>query len=176
MYQQGKRQKQKVSIVLICAALVLLVLSQAGCGGSGSRPESRGARPDRLDRADRLDKLETVELEVGDRVFTVEVARTPEEREQGLMWRTQMGEYEGMLFVFERDQRLSFWMKNTYIPLSIAYIAADGTIREIHPLEPESLTPVESTYSVRYALELNRNAFERANAGVGDTIEIPRRF
>ncbi|MFO7849748.1 MAG: DUF192 domain-containing protein, partial [Spirochaetia bacterium] len=105
--------------------------------------------------------------------FTVEVARTDEDRSRGLMYRSSIGENEGMLFVFERDQRLSFWMKNTEIPLSIAYISGDGTIREIYDLTPHSERTVESSHAVRYALELPRGAFVRAGVGPGDSIPLP---
>lgn len=116
---------------------------------------------------------ERIELQVGDETFTVEVARTDKDRSRGLMYRSSIGENEGMLFVFERDQRLSFWMKNTEIPLSIAYISRDGTIREIYDLTPHSERTVESNYAVRYALELPRGAFDRAGAGPGDSIPLP---
>ena len=78
-----------------------------------------------------------------------------------------------MLFVFDSDERLSFWMKNTLIPLSIAYIASDGTIREILDMEPHSLAPVPSQYSVRYALEVPKGWFSRAGVRVGDRVSIP---
>ncbi len=121
-------------------------------------------------------RLETIELKVGKDIYTVEVARTPEERQKGLMNRESLGDYEGMLFVFERDQHLSFWMKNTTVPLSIAYIARDGTIKSIFDMRPLSEQSVESGYAVRYALELPQGAFERSGSKVGDTIEIPDRF
>jgi hypothetical protein len=121
-------------------------------------------------------RLETIELKVGEDIYTVEVARTPEQRQKGLMHRETLGGYEGMLFVFERDQHLSFWMKNTTVPLSIAYIARDGTIKSIFDMRPLSEQPVESGYAVRYALELPQGAFERSGSKVGDTIEIPDRF
>ena len=115
-------------------------------------------------------------LQVGEDTYTVEVARSEEERQRGLMHRKSLGEYEGMLFVFARDQHLSFWMKNTDIPLSIAYISKSGVIKSIHHMEPESLRPVKSDYAVRFALELPRGAFQRSRAEVGDTIEGLDRF
>lgn len=121
-------------------------------------------------------RLETIELKVGKDIYTVEIARTPEQRQKGLMHRDALDDYEGMLFVFERDQHLSFWMKNTTVPLSIAYIARDGTIKSIFDMRPLSEQPVESGYAVRYALELPQGAFERSGAKVGDAIVIPERF
>lgn len=116
---------------------------------------------------------ETVTITLGGEEFVLEIADSPEERQKGLMNRKRLPENRGMLFVFFRDEKLSFWMKDTSIPLSIAYIAKDGTIREIKDMEPLSLRPVESTYSVRYALEVNRGTFERLGIEAGDTIKLP---
>lgn len=88
------------------------------------------------------------------------------------MGRENLDENRGMLFVYERDAKKSFWMKNTTIPLSIAYIAADGTIREIYDMEPLSTRTVDSRYSVRYALEVNQGAFERHGIKAGDKVEF----
>jgi len=119
---------------------------------------------------------ERIEIGVGRETVTVEVARSEEDRRRGLMNREALGEREGMLFVFESDRQMSFWMKDTEIPLSIAYISAEGQIREIHELEPRSLRTVESQRALRYALEVPRGAFERAGAGVGDYIEFPENW
>jgi len=114
---------------------------------------------------------ETLEIRIKDTTFVVEVADSQEERSRGLMFRTSLPDNRGMLFVFPYDQRLSFWMKNTEIPLSLAYISKDGTIKEIHDLVPHNEQPVQSRHSVRYALELNRGAFEQAGIEVGDRVE-----
>ncbi len=114
--------------------------------------------------------LERIPLTLGETLIEVEVADSPEARAQGLMKRKSLPENQGMLFVFSRDQRLSFWMKNTEIPLSVAYISSDGTIREIHDLEPHNESPVTSRRSLRYALEMNRGAFTAAGVSVGDKI------
>jgi uncharacterized membrane protein (UPF0127 family) len=100
----------------------------------------------------------------------VEIARTNEQRSQGLMHRTKLDDGKGMLFVFDRDDIVSFWMKNTLIPLSIAFISSDGRIMEIRDMEPESLAPVHSSRSVRYALEVPQGWFSRVNLGVGDRL------
>ena len=102
----------------------------------------------------------------------MEIADTQETQEKGLMWRESMDEDHGMLFVYDRDSRKSFWMKNTKIPLSIAYVGADGTIREIYDMEPLSTRTVDSRYSVRYALEVNQGAFERHGIKAGDKVEF----
>jgi uncharacterized membrane protein (UPF0127 family) len=102
-----------------------------------------------------------------------EIARTEAERARGLMYRPSLPDGEGMLFVFERDQILSFWMKDTLIPLSIAFISYDGRIREIYDMKVRDLTPVNSRRSVRYALEVPQGWFERAGISAGDRLNIP---
>jgi uncharacterized membrane protein (UPF0127 family) len=84
------------------------------------------------------------------------------------MYRESLKDGEGMLFVFDRDKLASFWMKNTFIPLSIAYIKSDGSILEIHHMRPEDLSLVRSSLSVRYALEVPQGWFDRAGIGPGD--------
>ncbi|MDR0402159.1 MAG: DUF192 domain-containing protein [Treponema sp.] len=101
-----------------------------------------------------------------------ELARTARERQAGLMFRKELEDGKGMLFVFENDEVLSFWMKNTLIPLSIAFIRYDGTIVEIKDLYPRDLSPVHSSRSVRYALEAPRGWFDRAGVKAGDRIEL----
>jgi uncharacterized membrane protein (UPF0127 family) len=104
----------------------------------------------------------------------VELALSPEEQAQGLMYRKSLDEGQGMLFVFDRDKLASFWMKNTLIPLSIAYINSDGTILEIHDMRPEDLSLIRSSRSVRYALEVPQGWFSRAGIGPGDRALIDR--
>jgi uncharacterized membrane protein (UPF0127 family) len=105
-------------------------------------------------------------------VIQAELARTETQRSRGLMKRRNLEDGRGMLFVFDRDQILSFWMKDTLIPLSIAFIAADGRILEIRDMEPLDLTTIRSSRSVRYALEVPQGWFGRAGIRVGDTIGI----
>jgi len=105
--------------------------------------------------------------------LVAEVADSDTERERGLMFRKGLANGEGMLFVFPSDQRLAFWMKNTQVPLSIAWIEADGTISEIREMTPFSLAPVESLRFVRYALEVPQGWFACAGVRVGDRVVIP---
>ena len=88
------------------------------------------------------------------------------------MYRKKIPEGTGMLFVFEQDQILSFWMKNTPTPLSIAYIDSQGKIRDIFDMKPYSLAPIQSTSSVRYALEVPQGWFKKNAITVGDSIEL----
>lgn len=108
-------------------------------------------------------------------IFTVEaeLASTQEERNFGFMERKKIPDGTGMLFIFEYDQKLSFWMKNTPHPLSIAYIDSNGIIREIYDMTPFSLSSIESTVSVRYALEVPQGWFQKNNITPGDKITLP---
>ncbi len=99
-----------------------------------------------------------------------EIAQSEEERNHGFMERKNIPDGTGMLFIFDRDQILSFWMKNTPHPLSIAYLDSHGKIRNIYDMTPFSLTPIKSTVSVRYALEVPQGWFRENNINVGDIV------
>jgi uncharacterized membrane protein (UPF0127 family) len=101
---------------------------------------------------------------------SAETAETNAERARGLMYRRSLDDGKGMLFIFEEDEILSFWMKNTFIPLSIAFIAADGRIVEIHDMEPEDLSTIRSGRPCRYALEVPQGWFRRAGIVPGDVV------
>ncbi len=148
---------------LACLLAALLVFALGSCAAKSADAEPTKPNP----------VLKTVELKVGEATVLAELARSPLERETGLMFRTSLSEGKGMLFVFEADQRLAFWMKNTKLALSIAYIGSDGTIREIFDLVPGSLDPVQSERSVRYALEVPRGWFQKAGVKSGDLVRMP---
>lgn len=99
-----------------------------------------------------------------------EVADTDQSRTQGLMYRKKVPEGTGMLFVFDHDQVLTFWMKNTLVPLSIAYISSDGKIIDILDMESQSLKPIVSSRSVRYALEVPQGYFAKIGIREGDFV------
>ena len=109
------------------------------------------------------------------REFTVsaEIAEKTEDRNHGFMERKNIPDGTGMLFVFERDQILSFWMKNTPHPLSIAYIDSKGKIRNIYDMTPYSLSSIVSTVSVRYALEVPQGWYKKNGITEGDTVLLP---
>jgi len=114
----------------------------------------------------------TIEGKNGPVIVKAEIARSAAQQQQGLMYRKELKDGEGMLFIFDRDDILSFWMKNTLVPLSIAYIAQDGRILEIHDMEPGNLNPVKSSRSARYALEVPQGWFDRANLAPGDKLDV----
>ena len=103
----------------------------------------------------------------------VELARSIRELSKGYMGREHIPEGTGMLFIFKRDEKLSFWMKNTPTPLSIAFINSNGEIREIRNMTPFSRESVNSSEPVRYALEVPQGWFERNNIGTGCIIKLP---
>ena len=118
----------------------------------------------------------TIVDSVGRRVpVGVEIADTDAERQTGLMGRTILPEDAGMLFVFEGEQTLSFWMRDTLIPLSVAYIDAEGRIVDIQDMQPLDDVPPHyvSAEPARYALEVNQGFFEEWGLAVGDTVELP---
>ena len=103
----------------------------------------------------------------------VELARSIRELSKGYMGREHIPEGTGMLFIFKRDEKLSFWMKNTPTPLSIAFINSNGEIREIRNMTPLSRQSVDSSEAVRYALEVPQGWFEKNNIGKGCIIKLP---
>lgn len=115
----------------------------------------------------------TIEKSDGTKSFlVVEIAKTPKEREFGFMERKKIPNGTGMIFIFEQDQILSFWMKNTPHPLSIAYIDSNGKIRNLYDMTPFSLSPIVSTGSVRYALEVPQGWFEQEGIQIGDFVKF----
>lgn len=112
----------------------------------------------------------------GERVpVRVEIANTPAERERGLMERTELAEDAGMIFVFDREQILRFWMKNTLIPLSIAYIDSVGRIVDIQDMQPLDENTYPSAEPAQYALEVNQGFFEERGIEVGNEVVLPER-
>ncbi|WP_202213220.1 DUF192 domain-containing protein [Methylacidimicrobium sp. AP8] len=110
-------------------------------------------------------------LSVGTGRLTVEVARTHEELSRGLMFRRSLGEDAGMLFLLPREGVASFWMANTTIPLSVAFLDRRGEILEIHDLQPLDTRIVSSRSArVRFALEVNRDWFSRHGVRVGQPV------
>ena len=119
------------------------------------------------------EKKSLLPLTIKGKTIKVEVARTEKEKERGLMFRGRMGKDEGMLFVYEREEMLSFWMKNTRLPLSIAFIDKGGRIVDIQDMEPFNLETHTSAHPAKYALEMNRGWFAKEGVKVGDSVKIP---
>ena len=106
--------------------------------------------------------------------FDIDMATTEPQREHGLMFRKQLGAYEGMLFDFFREQPVAFWMKNTLIPLDMVFIAANGAVLGIaERTVPQSLAVIASPGPVRAVLELNGGTADRLGIHAGDRVRHP---
>ena len=106
-------------------------------------------------------KLPSIRLNAGIHNIQAEVAQSPDERSIGLMFRKEMGPNEGMLFAFEQPAQQCFWMKNTLLPLSIAFVADDGSIVNIDDMAPQTLDSHCSAKPVRFVLEMNQGWFAK---------------
>jgi uncharacterized protein len=114
-----------------------------------------------------IETLPTIELRIGKETLLVEVADDPHERRLGLMYRKELPEDHGMIFIYQSEEIRGFWMKNTYIPLSIAYVDKNGKILHIVDMQPEDHTSVSSLLPAQYALEVNQGWFEEHDITVG---------
>lgn len=106
--------------------------------------------------------------------FAVELADEPEERARGLMFRTEMGRAAGMLFVYDRPRQVSFWMKNTLIPLDMVFADATGTVTRVHEgAVPGDLTPIDGGAGVQFVLEINAGLAGKLGIGPGAVLRHP---
>ena len=110
-------------------------------------------------------------LTIGAHKLTAELATTPEQRQTGLMNRFSLKPDHGMLFVFERPEPLSFWMRNTFVALSIAFISADGTILNIEDMQPQTDDPHWSKGAALYTLEMKKGWFAERGIVAGATVK-----
>ena len=106
--------------------------------------------------------------------FEVDLATNDAERSHGLMFRKELGAYEGMLFDFYQEMQVSFWMKNTLIPLDMVFIAGDGTVKHVHAnAVPLSTDAIPSLYPVRAVLEINGGSAALLGIKPGDKVKHP---
>ena len=150
-------------LIVIAAALLML----AGCPGSDMSDVSRRQFP--------LSSLETATVTVKDHTLRVWVVRSEAQQAEGLMWvgPDDIADDQGMLFVNDAPRLLSFWMKNTLIPLDIAYARDDGRIVKIWTMQPGELTGYPSVEPARFALEVKAGTFARLGVVAGDRLAIP---
>jgi uncharacterized protein len=139
------------------AGAVLVLLACLACQAGGQGPQKT---------------LPTATISIKGVPVTVEIARSEKEQEMGLMFRKRLADGKGMIFVYDVDKQLSFWMKNTLIPLSIAYIASDGTITDIIDMTPLSTAAVVTSHYVRYALEAPQGWYARSGIHAGDKADL----
>ena len=135
--------------------LPLIVLAFAGCQEQSSSD------------------LPSVQMKIGNRTFNLEVARTREAQERGLMKRDSMPQDHGMIFVFSDDVVRGFWMKNTRFALDILFVDSAGKIVSMRQMRPYDENNTSSDYPARYAIELNKGSAAAAGVKVGDTLQIP---
>jgi uncharacterized membrane protein (UPF0127 family) len=136
-------------------AALLAVLLLASAAHAGDEPQ----------------ELPVTGLNAGIHRILAQVATTPRQRSTGLMFRQAMAPNEGMLFIFDRPQQQCFWMKNTLLPLSAAFLAEDGSIVNIEEMQPESLETHCSTKPVRFVLEMHQGWFAKRGIAAGTRIE-----
>ncbi|MDQ4128939.1 MAG: DUF192 domain-containing protein [Actinomycetota bacterium] len=175
--------------------IIAVVLLLAGCGATGqggqqdhsqadarasggAKATSEATAATQEGRTGTVSRLRTLTIEAsGDEnvEVRVEIADEPDEQAKGLMDRTALGEDRGMLFVFPSEEEHSFWMKNTLIPLSIAYIDADGRIVDIQDMRALDDEPPHyvSAEPAQYALEVNGGFFDERGVDVGDRVSLP---
>ena len=111
--------------------------------------------------------LQRTTLTTGMYQITAQVALTPQQREIGLMFRKEMPQHEGMIFIFEELSQQCFWMKNTLLPLTAAFVADDGTIVNLEDMKPQTTDSHCSTKPVRYVLEMNQGWFAKKGIKAG---------
>jgi uncharacterized protein len=119
------------------------------------------------------DGLPTTSMRIGSRTFDVEIARSDSERQTGLMNRSSMPADHGMIFVFDHEQTLVFWMKDTLIPLDIIFTDANGKVVSVRQMKAKDLTDIFSEGLAEYAIELNLGAASAAGVLPGDHLDIP---
>ncbi len=129
-----------------------------------------GSLPQPAQAQDRPQQLQVIDLSAGMHVIHAMLAQTPEERGIGLMFRKEMGGNEGMLFVFEQASTQCFWMKNTLLPLSAAFVRDDGSIVNIEDMKPQTLESHCSKEPVRFVLEMHQGWFAKKGLKPGSKI------
>lgn len=161
-----------MSFAKLWGGLLLGACLVAGCRGSSRQVEAETDFG--LPRAAQ-GRLATIKLWLGPEQLTAEMAVTGQQIQTGMMFRTNIDENEGMIFALPNTERAAFWMKNCFVPLSVAYIDPDGVIQEIHPLEPQNTNSViAGTDNIRFALETKQGWFDRHNIRPGVIIRTER--
>ena len=173
--------------------VVILALLLAGCGGAQAHSDTQSQKNPQASKSEnagcgtgsdtagigqKTPELPTVTIHAscGEVRVRVEVADDPAEQAKGLMYRKALGKNRGMLFIYPEERELSFWMKNTLIPLSIAFIDSERRIIDIQDMKPLDDKPPHyvSSEPAQYALEVNQGFFKKRGVKVGDRVELPQ--
>ena len=136
-------------------ASLLIVLCLAGAALAQETPQTQ---------------LQRITLSAGIHQMDIQVALTPEQHQIGLMYRSEMPQNEGMLFVFQAPSKQCFWMKNTLLPLTAAFVADDGTIVNLEDMKPQTTDSHCSLKPVRYVLEMNQGWFGKKGLKAGSKL------
>lgn len=159
-------------MLLAALAAVLTACGSVDAGVRGTDAEGNGEQAAEAAAGAVSQALELVPLRVGGIEIQVEIADDADERQRGLMYRESLAEDQGMLFVYPEQRILGFWMRNTLIPLDIAYIDREGRIVDIQQMEPQTTETHDSAAPAMYALEMNQGWFEANGIRIGDLIEF----
>jgi hypothetical protein len=167
----GKLEKVEEGITSKAEAMYVLVMKERFF------EENKVEIGEKVKLPERLKKINAEELwvlNIKETKVYVELAATDDERSRGLKFRKNMSKDDGMLFLYKKEAHRSFWMKDTHIPLSIAYIKSDGTISSIHPAKPLDESSIKSKEEVQYVLEMNQGWFDENKVKAGDKITFPK--
>lgn len=156
--------------IRVVAALVAVTLSIGLTGPASSQTPGLQGKPMILPVDETRLEIETAD---GVRRFSIEIADTDSERSAGLMFRDEMADDHGMLFVFEQTRRLSFWMQNTPMPLDLIFIGEDGRIVSIRWGQPFSTASISPLSPGRFVLELKAGTAQEAGIKEGDRVRHP---
>jgi uncharacterized membrane protein (UPF0127 family) len=164
-------------VLILAGALggtaLLGACNESGMTASAGSPQAAQEDPSIPTKAQP--KLATIKLWIGAEEMVAEMAITPLQERTGMMFRTNMAENEGMIFVLNGPQRASFWMKNTILPLSAAYIDTEGKILEIHDFKPhDTNSVVASSDQVQFVLETRQGWFKRHNIGTNVVVSTEK--
>lgn len=157
------------NMLVLCLSASLLI------GGCKDQPAAEGSGLSSLDEFFERDELTIIARDGSFETFDVYLAMNFEQHRRGLMFVRELPEKTGMLFVYDGEATRSMWMKNTYIPLDIAFARSDGSISSvIHDTEPLSLESLASTEPVAFVLELNAGVARRYKIGPGSRLDWSR--
>jgi uncharacterized membrane protein (UPF0127 family) len=163
--------KARFSSILVSSLVLSGAIVPAGCdrnGTSQTQPTTAASGS-----SNGAQSLPTVKMKIADRTFDLEVARTSEQQATGLMKRDSMPENHGMIFVFEDEHMLEFWMKDTRIPLDIIYLDGQAKVVWVQTMQPYDQSTVSSQVPAQYAIELNAGLVKKLGIKTGDVLDIP---
>jgi len=158
----------KSSLLLVCISLSTLAFSDT------AQLRDNPVRNTHLLPVQQLQmvEFERVMLQVGEHLLDTEIAETPAQKAQGLMWRETLGQDSAMLFILDDSQQQCFWMRNTLIPLTLAYIDRNGRIVEFFDMQPLSDETHCATQPAQFGLEVNQGWFAKKGIIPGDQIRL----